>query len=523
MKKFFIKYVIGLIFIAGTLTTSCDDRDSILESIDFDRLFSPIGMKANVFKVTELNLSWDVVKGANKYILEIYSDSLSYEEANLVYTGEVSENKFVKELEADTRYSVRVKASGENIEDSKWNGVAFQTGIPDIFLDELIGDVSLDFITMRWPAGTVATELQFKPESGETVKYPLSDTELANGLATVTGLTPGVKYTITLYNVKQRKSQTIKTTFPEGTIVVEAGQDLLSIISSAPEGSTLMIQPGEYLSDGVKVPISKNITISGYNANNRPVLHAHFEISTVTSFTLNNLVLDGIKSAGGMVDHTLQFTTSGNCGNIAVESCIVKDYNKSLVAAASGVAVKIESITINNSIVSNIMTNSADCIDIRAGLVQNLNLTNSTFYNCASSPIRDFIRLDDASGTFPGQVSNVLIDHCTMYNVSNDESKRLLYVRFVNNTLTVKNSIFAASNAIYTNQANSSQPECSKNNYYSCDGLWTENVEKPAIKFDNSGTYTTLNPGFKDAANGDFTISNETIRGNGTGDPRWIE
>lgn len=523
MKKFLIKYIIGLVFITSTFITACSDRDDILESIDFDRLFAPVGMKANVFKVTELNLTWDAVTGANKYIVEIYSDSLLFEAGNFVYSEEVSGNKFVREMEADIWYSARVKSMGENIEESNWNAVAFQTGIPDIFLEELIGDVSLDFITMRWSGGTVATELQFKPESGETVKYPLSDTELAEGIATVTGLTPGVKYTVTLYNNKQRKSQTVKTTFPEGTIIVEASDDLLSVISSAPENSTLMVQPGDYLFDGIKVPINKNITISGYNVNNRPVIHAHFEVTEVAEFTLNNIILDGVKSAGGMVDHVLQFTASGNCGKIVVEGCIIRDYNKSLVAAAGSVAVKVQSITINNSIVSNIMTNSADCIDIRAGLVQNLNLTNSTFYNCASSPARDFIRLDDASGTFSGETSNVLIDNCTLYKVSDDHSKRLLYVRFVDNTLTIKNSIFAETKAMYTNQAKSSKPVFSKNNYSAANALWNENSDLPAIKFDDSGSYTTLDPGFKNSADGDFTISNETLRSNGIGDPRWIE
>jgi hypothetical protein len=30
-------------------------------------------------------------------------------------------------------------------------------------------------------------------------------------------------------------------------------------------------------------------------------------------------------------------------------------------------------------------------------------------------------------------------------------------------------------------------------------------------------------PGFADAANGDFTVSNEEIKYRGAGDPRWIK
>ena len=38
--------------------------------------------------------------------------------------------------------------------------------------------------------------------------------------------------------------------------------------------------------------------------------------------------------------------------------------------------------------------------------------------------------------------------------------------------------------------------------------------------FDTEGT--TLDPGYKDAANGDFTLSNEDLIYEQIGDPRWF-
>src|SRR5690606_12161598 len=150
----------------------------------------------------------------------------------------------------------------------------------------------------------------------------------------------------------------------------------------------------------------------------------------------------------------------------------------------------------------------------RNGHVKNLKLLNSTFNNCA--PGRDFVRLDDSSGSFPGSTSNVEIDHCTFYKVSNTDD-RILYVRFVDNTLKVTNSIFAETSAYFTNQSKTSQPECSRNNYFNAPAFLPGGTSQSGAKFDLSSNYTTLDPGFADPENGDFTVSNQTLIDNNIG------
>ncbi|MDD4192144.1 MAG: DUF5123 domain-containing protein, partial [Mangrovibacterium sp.] len=180
----------------------------------------------------------------------------------------------------------------------------------------------------------------------------------------------------------------------------------------------------------------------------------------------------------------------------------------------------IASISMDNCIVTNILTDGGDCIDYRSSYVAKLTLKNSTFNNCA--PARDFVRFDDASATFPGMTSDVLIDHCTLYGVSNGTSRRILYVRFQTNTLTVTNTIIAATTGYYTNQTNSAQPECANNNYFNAPGFITGGSTVSGAKFDISGTHTLLDPGFANAVTGDFTLSNQTLIDNQIGDPRWI-
>jgi len=224
-------------------------------------------------------------------------------------------------------------------------------------------------------------------------------------------------------------------------------------------------------------------------------------------------------SANELHDYAFQYNTTGMAyGSLSVVGCNIHDYNKSLFSGASSVASTIESISIDNCIVTDVLTNSADFMDIRGGYLASLSVTNSTFDNCA--PGRDFVRLDDTSGAFPGKVTSVVIDHCTLYGVSNTDD-RILYVRFVNNTLTMSNTIIANTSAYFTNQSKSAQPECSKNNYFSAPAFVPGGTTISGAKFDISGTYTLLDPGFANAAAGNFTISNQNLIDDGIGDPRW--
>jgi hypothetical protein len=205
--------------------------------------------------------------------------------------------------------------------------------------------------------------------------------------------------------------------------------------------------------------------------------------------------------------------------------CNVHDFTRSLVGAnASG--SKVASITIDNCIMTDMITTGGDFIDFRNSHVTNLTITNSTFDNV--SPGRDFIRMDGVaapnglSGT--GLTATVMIDQCTFYGVGNNltGTRRLTYVRFNQNSITVKNSVIAESTGIYTNQTSTTQPICANNNYFNAPRFHDAATEVIAgLKVDNSGTHTTLDPGFANAAEGDFTISDQTLKDNEVGDPRW--
>lgn len=516
-----IAYVIGLFIM---ITGACKEVDPVIEELEFDRVFTPVNVTAIIRNMTTAELNWSVRGDADHYVVEFSEDSLVF--GSIVRTVEVAPEQlpFRIALDGQTRYSARVKGvSGDGVADSKWGTVTFKTDAENIFAPLEGADIGATSVTLKWPAGSEVTNFIITPGGASRA---ITAQEIAAGSATITGLTGETNYTVLLMKgTKQRGSVTFKTLIDIGdATAVYPEDDLNAMIASAAEGDVLVLFPGEYLAYTGKITINKSISVKGFYPHNKPILHVQFVLENgvqnveVRDVDMDGTYIDPATSLEVQLDHAFQYATTGTAyGSLSINSSNIHDYGKSLVSGASpNVASSVESISVTDCVVTNILTISADFIDFRAGHVANLSLKNSTFANCA--PTRDFIRLDNSSTAFPGRTTNVVIDQCTLYKVSTGTSNRLLYVRFVNNSLKVSNTIIAETGGSFSNQALTSQPECSKNNYFNA-ALYYSGASP--IKVDISGTYTTLDPGFVNAANGNFTVTNQTLIDTNIGDPRW--
>src|SRR5690606_8494922 len=122
------------------------------------------------------------------------------------------------------------------------------------------------------------------------------------------------------------------------------------------------------------------------------------------------------------------------------------------------------------------------------------------------SPGRDFIRADAGPLSGTGLTTSILMDRTTV--IGSSTLRRLLYVRFVDNESVVSNSLFAETETgYYSNQGGTTDPTFSNNNYYNAPGFF----DSANTKYDGTSTFTTLDPGFVDAANGDYTITNQNL------------
>lgn len=520
-------YMLGLAIAA--LTAACDDPDEELTSIDYDRLFSPINLQARVTNRTNVRLTWSVVKGATSYNIEVFeNDSLTFAGSPVKTISDVTANQLpytVSKLEGNMKYSARVQAVGEGVTDSKWSGVYFKTDAEQIFESVGEDDLKSTEAILRWTPGEVATEIVLTPGD---ITHSVTAAEIAAGAATITGLTGETTYTAKLMNgTKVRGTLTFTTLLDLGdAIAVTPEDDLADILANAEEGDAFALYPGTYkvtdTKDGVeslaKIAISKSIELKAVRPNDRPVLNGCITLNDGASLLLKQIVMDGTGSDGSQA---ITFNTADATYNsLAVEDCEIKNYTKGLYYL--NVAATVNEITFNNCLVHHIECDGGDMLDSRKGAIKVLTLSNSTFYNSCAA--RDFVRYDDASSAFAGITPAINVTNCTLVGISNNASRRLMYVRFKGNQITFKNNLVSSTAALFSNQANTdSNPDFESNNYFSAPtagSIITGSGDMAKVIAEDKNA-TLLDPGFKDAANGDFTLSNEDLIYNRVGDPRW--
>lgn len=513
--KHIFKGLLITILLVSTLS-SCGYDEPVIEELAIQREFAPVGLKAIVRNQTVVELSWTANENINSYVVEFSANDPTF--SNIEKTIEVTAGELPVQvtLEGETLYSIRVQAiSARGLEDSNWATVTAQTLTEQLFLAQEPGDIRAKEVTLRWVPNSNVTEIAISPGD---ITHAITAQEKTDGIAIVTGLTGETDYTALLLNgTKVRGTATFTTGIDIGDgVLVTPSDDLFQMITDADPGAVLVLDVGDYTAQTGTIILDKSITIRGLRSYDKPLLNVNFEIvNGATDVALIDLDLKGDGEGSSTLTDVVRFTAVGNYNSLLISGCNIHDYARSFIAGNVTDAI-VQSVSVENSIVTNIYTSGGDFIDFRNSDALNVSVTTSTFNNCA--PGRDFFRLDDAgTSTQTGLTCNVLLENCTLYGVSNTDD-RILYVRFQNNKITVRNNLFAETTAYYSNQSRTDPtPTFDNNNYYNAPGFY----DSTQVIYDNSGTYTTVDPGFVDVLTGDFTVTNQTLIDNSVGDPRW--
>ena len=509
------KYISKIVFtlILTFIVTSCGYNEDVIEELAVDREFAPVALKANVRNQRSVELNWTPNEDIPYYVVEFSVNDPDFN--NISQTEQIVGNELpiLILLESETLYYIRVKAfSGRGLDDSAWAITEAQTLTEQTMLPSEDGDIEALQATLRWKPGIEVTHHILQPGD---IRYDISDQEKTAGVATIKGLTSETEYMATLYNsAKIRGSAQFITGIDVGdnTLVLPT-DDLFQMIADASPGDILLLEQGDYTTQTGTIILDKSITIQGLRVDFKPLLSINFEINDgATDVSLIDLDLDGANSIADVVS----YSGAGNYNSLLISGCNIHDFTNTFIKGSTTDAI-LQSLTVENSIVTNILTTGGDFIDFRNSDVFNINVNTSTFNNCA--PGRDFFRVD-AAGTSndTGLICNIILDSCTIYACSDSSSRRIFYVRFLTNEITVQNNLITDTESEgYADRSGIDEsPTFNNNNYFNAPGFFN-----PDQYIFDSGNYTELDPGFVDAASGDFTVTNQTLLDNQVGDPRW--
>ncbi len=310
--------------------------------------------------------------------------------------------------------------------------------------------------------------------------------------------------------------------------------DLKEIKVSALQYADIEISPAEgdiaaALAEASAGKIAENITIN-LAANGAYTISAPIVPSAGFVINGNGATID----ASGLNDAFIKMDKNPNVEKVESGQYVVKTASKidgvkitgltKGLYADNGTAYAFENFTINNS-VFQYKTQSTIVLNFASSMAINFNITNSTFFSLEAGSA-NFIAL---SGKRPWQITGyadvdgkLTVDHNTFYNVA--KAKQFLNT----NTLKGQNkykyemnsNIFVdvSNKKIYGNMTNNTvQVTTDGKNTYMWEGTFFAETNY------NGDEGLQTDPGFKDAANGDFTIGASTAQAKEkTGDPRWI-
>jgi hypothetical protein len=521
--KYIIKGIIATLLLTFAVSSCENYNEELLDGIGNTREFSITGLTTIVRNQTTIELNWTKKETVDHYVIEFSADDPEFTTIAATIKVTAAQLPVQVRLQGETLYSIRIKAVTPGLDDSKWTITSANTLTEQLFLPVVPGDIQAKQAILRWVPNSAVTNILVNPGS---ISHIITAEEKASGIATITGLTGETNYTATLYNSgKKRGVQTFTTGIDIGTgILIKPTDDLFQKITDAASGAVLVLEPGNYTAQTGLITLNKTITLRGLRSYDKPLLKVNFSLNSgVGNLSLIDLDLTGPGTLPNANASLITVTgASTTYDDILISGCKVHDFERSLIAANAS-AAKVKSFTVDNSIVKNVNTNAgADFIDFRNTYVADIVIKNSTFDTCSTG--RDFVRVDavaPASGfSGTGLTTNVLIESCTLYKVSNTSApKRILYVRFASNTSTVKNTLITDTSAIYTNQPTTTVPAYTKNYYFNAPSFMDSTIasNKP------DATGTVADPQFVSAATGDFTVKNQTLIDNKVGDPRWIK
>lgn len=512
MKTRYIIYLLCLLL--SPVFTSCE-KDKEEPQNQLPNLFRPVGVEVKTNK-TMVSIKWVPFSKSSTFSVDISEDSLKFE--NIIFSNKnLDTTAMIIELNYYTRYSVRIKAnsSDEKVGDSEYQTVTFMT--QNALKSVLPEKLNSRNVTMRWEKDVQATRLVFRAPGKDDLQFDLTSDDLTAGEKLCVGLIPLTNYHVVLYNNDKVRGE-LDISTPDNGLTPQ--DDWIGAIANAKAGDIITLATGTFVAKD-KITITKPISIKGYSTGNRSVLKIEsasattcytITLSEAGDVTFENLEFEGFLADNATRQQYLITPTNNMIKNLNIVNCKVQHVDRGFIRVNTAVPDGTLNVTVNNCQFYDVTNTGSDFIDFRLYAVGTITLQNSTLNYSARS--RAVIRVDN-------YVSKVIVDHCTFYNVGGSASNP--FIRNINNSdAKVYNNIFVNAPQIpyFLTTVTPGTVDIKYNDYFGSDAL--KGYAGQSSSYD-------LDPGFKDPANGDFTLpSDSPLRSAGSnssalGDPRWAK
>ncbi|MGL5272596.1 MAG: DUF5123 domain-containing protein [Phocaeicola sp.] len=541
MKK--NNYINGLgacMLLASVSFTSCTEGNDWGVDASYDRLFSVSASSLGVTpSATTADVKWTGTPRSESYIIEVSKDSLydeiPFNNGNSIVYGyeELTQLKSpytITGLDSDSKYFIRIKAIASGKAESLWTYLenkSFNTKSEQIMESVKNADKTSTSVTLRWEAGATVTHILLT--GGENpVTRNLTATEKEEGIAYFDGLNPATDYLANLYNGEIRRGYVNFTTFPDApeaeVILYLSASDVIdqayldAIATEYPNKTVTLALAGdsEYVvAEKLIIPDGMSINFFGLPGNEKTVLsfQSTIDYSGTHSFIrFSNLDLDAQGKA-----YLMNQSAAAMVNEIEFDDCIIQNMATTFFRMQSTSGMKtVNSLVINNCIVRNIGSGySFIHVDTGSagshGVLNNLTITNSTFYNICATNGKCFIYSRAVN------MESIRIADCTLNNIGSSSN---YFVDFSStsygaSTFVINNTILGATGDATLRGVRASAAPITDATYATTDWAQTSNAVTSYINYSKSVSELFTNP-----SAGEFYILDSAFSGN-AGDPRW--
>lgn len=435
-----------LMFVSAVFTACSDTNDWDIDP-QYDRLFHSSTFSVKAYE-TSAEVTFQRMPDTDYYVIEYSTDSLYNEiemggTENSVVIDDKSITKSpytINNLAGSTKYFIRIKSCSNSGKGSNWKYLedySFKTKDEQIFNNVTDADRFEDHIVLSWLAGASVTNIVVTKD-GETVQDRiLTDEEIMEGKATVTGLSPASSYTFTIYNGNAKRGSVSASTtaaMPAGDYKVQLPSDItvidqttideivadaqtavgntnVSVTIGIPAGLSLDVrgisnETGEATS--VKIPEGVSVTFFGLSGGEKPVLNF------VKSFNIegghNYIRFENLTIIDGGCQYFINQSSGCSINELSFVQCAFSNFDRSIIRTQGTGVISIDNIKIDDCIFTNLSTGNGYSVFYFGTTTTNigkLDLSNSTF----DTSQRSFIEASKAPIT-----NGVFITDCTFYN-----------------------------------------------------------------------------------------------------------